>query len=172
MPFSSVTAREGGTRSAGASSRCQQAGQFLDPLGGQFALALGKAQHGALLVQAQGEYGGTWRGVRQDGACHRLFAVDHQGTASQVAQALEGWMLQATECPQAIAERQHVDKAQKIAGQRGGPADWRAVVMHHAQPHQLLAGRTTLIEHFEQHHVPPTDQEHQDRTESGAELVQ
>ena len=48
----------------------------------------------------------------------------------------------------------------------------RAVIVYHTQAHGLLAGCAALVEHFEQHWVPPVDQEIQDGAEAHAELAE
>src|SRR5476651_2098880 len=129
--------------------RGQDGGQFVDPLGGQFALALGEAEYRPLLVQLKGERQAQRGGLGHLRTWKRLFAVDHQGSGREIAQALEVGMLQATDGAEEVAERQHVDKTQQVTDQRGGPADGRAVVLYHPQAHDLLARRAALVEHLE-----------------------
>ena len=110
--------------------------------------------------------------VRQAGPAQFGFAVDHQGAGGDVAQALEGRMVQATEQTEGVAEGQDVGEAQQVAQQRRGPAHRSAVVVDDAQSHHLLAGRAALVEHLEEDHVPPGHDEGQQQAEAGAELAE
>ena len=110
--------------------------------------------------------------MRDAWAYQRQFPVDHQRTGGQVAEPLEVRMLQATDRAQEITEGQHVDKTQQVADQRCRPANGRAVILYHAQPHDLLAWRAALVEHFEQHHVPPAHQEQQQRTQPDPHIAE
>ena len=125
-----------------------------------------------MLIQAQSERCRQWLSWRQRRARARRFLVNHQGAGGQIAEALEGWVIEATENAQAIGERQKIDKAQQVTGQGRGPADGRAVVMHHAQTQQLFAWRAALVEHLEQHHVPPGQQKGDDRTQAHAQFAE
>ena len=44
--------------------------------------------------------------------------------------------------------------------------------MHHAQAQQLFAWRAALVEHLEQHHVPPGQQKGDDGTQAHAQLAE
>ncbi|MNP34457.1 hypothetical protein D3C76_1277450 [compost metagenome] len=81
-------------------------------------------------------------------------------------------VLQATDGPEEVTKRQQVDNAQQVAQQRRGPADRGAIVVHHPQAHPLLARRAAVVQHLEQHHVPPADHEQQDRAEPGAQFAE
>ena len=110
--------------------------------------------------------------MRDARAHQRQLAVDHQCACGQVAEPLEVRMLQATDRAEEITEGQHVDKTQQVADQRCRPANGRAVILYHAQAHDLLARRAAVVEHFEQHHVPPAHHEQQQRTQPDPHIAE
>ncbi len=95
----------------------EEGGELGDPCFGQFTLAFGKPEDGALFGQRHGEGRTSWFCLGHLRPGEWLFAVDHQRAGGQVAEAFEVGMLQATDRAEKVAEGQHVDKPQQVADQ-------------------------------------------------------